>query len=42
LAWQFGQRNLEYVKEIDQVIYCKDLIDPIGTRRVDSTVEQKY
>jgi len=41
LAWEFGQRDLEYAREITQEIYYKDLPDPIGTRRADFVVEQK-
>ena len=41
LAWEMQQKELEYSREIEQHIFYKDLIEPIGTRRVDFLVEQK-
>jgi GxxExxY protein len=41
LAWEMGQRGLEYAREIEQDIYYKDLPNPIGTRRADFVVENK-
>jgi len=41
LAWEFGQRDLEYAREIEQNIFYKELPEPIGTRRADFVVEQK-
>jgi len=41
LAWEFGQRELQYVREIEQVIYYRSLPKPIGTRRADFVVENK-
>ncbi|MBC7868423.1 MAG: GxxExxY protein, partial [Gloeobacteraceae cyanobacterium ES-bin-316] len=32
---------LEFVREIDQQIFYKDLAEPIGTRRADFVVEGK-
>jgi len=41
LAWEFGQHELTYAREIEQNIYYKDLPKPIGTRRADFVVESK-
>ena len=41
LAWEFSQAKLEYVREIEQEIFYKDLSEPIGTRRADFVVEGK-
>ena len=41
LAWEFSQARLEYVREIEQEIFYKDLSEPIGTRRADFVVEGK-
>lgn len=40
LAWEMAQRNLGFSREIEQDIYYKDLIHPIGTRRADFVVEE--
>ena len=39
LAWEMGQKGLDFVREIEQGIYYKDLPKPIGTRRADFVVE---
>jgi len=31
LAWEFGQKGLQFNREIEQEIYYKDLPNPIGT-----------
>jgi len=41
LAWEMSHAELSYDREIEQEIYYKDLIDPIGTRRADFVVEEK-
>ncbi len=41
LAWEMAQRNLEFAREIEQDIFYKDLVEPIGTRRADFVVEGK-
>ena len=41
LAWEFSQARLEYVREIEQELFYKDLSEPIGTRRADFVVEGK-
>jgi len=41
LAWEMGQKGLEYAREIEQNIYYKNLPEPIGTRRADFVVENK-
>ena len=41
LAWEMRQLNLEFAREIEQDIFYKDLIRPIGTRRADFVVEGK-
>jgi len=41
LSWEMGQVGLEYMREISQDIFYKDLPDPIGTRRADFVVENK-
>jgi GxxExxY protein len=41
LAWELEQRDLQYNREIEQDIYYKELINPIGTRRADFVLEQK-
>jgi GxxExxY protein len=35
------QEGLEYAREIEQDIYYKDLLEPIGTRRADFVVKGK-
>ncbi|MDA0195962.1 MAG: GxxExxY protein [Bacteroidetes bacterium] len=41
LAWEMAQAGLAFEREIDQDIYYKQFIDPIGTRRADFVVEGK-
>ncbi len=41
LAWEFSQKSLNYAREIEQDIYYKNLIKPIGKRRADFVVEDK-
>jgi len=41
LAYEFGQRGLEFSREIEQDIFYKNLEHPIGTRRADFVVEEK-
>ena len=41
LAWEFSQSGLVYAREIEQEIFYKELMDPIGTRRADFVVEGK-
>ena len=41
LAYEMGNRNLDFAREIEQHIYYKDLEEPIGTRRADFVVEEK-
>ena len=41
LAWEFEQAELNYLREIEQDIYYKNIIQPIGTRRADFVVEGK-
>ncbi len=41
LAWEMTQAQLEFVREIEQEIFYKDLPQPIGTRRADFVVEGK-
>ncbi len=41
LAYEMNHRNLEFVREIEQDIFYKDLPEPIGTRRADFVVEGK-
>ena len=41
LAWEMGQRGLEFAREIEQDIFYKNLPEPIGTRRADFVVENK-
>lgn len=41
LAYEMSQRNLEFVREIEQDIFYKELKEPIGTRRADFVVEGK-
>lgn len=41
LAWEMMQKNLNFLREIEQDIYYKDLPEPIGTRRADFVVEGK-
>lgn len=36
-----GQAGLQFIREIEQKIYYKELQDPIGTRRADFVVESK-
>lgn len=41
LAYELQKTNFEFVREIEQDIYYKDLDKPIGTRRADFIVENK-
>ncbi len=41
LAFEFKNAGLSFEREIEQHIYYKDLVQPIGTRRADFVVEQK-
>lgn len=41
LAYEMSKRGLEFVREIEQPIYYKDLNEPIGTRRADFLVSGK-
>ena len=41
LAYEMKVAGLEFVREIDQDIYYRDLLEPIGTRRADFVVERK-
>ncbi len=35
------QKDLSFAREIEQEIFYKDLIDPIGSRRADFIIEEK-
>ena len=41
LAWEFSQAGLSFAREIEQQIFYKELVEPIGTRRADFVVEGK-
>jgi len=41
LAWELGQKDLEYFREIEREIFYKNLKRPIGKRRLDFIVEDK-
>jgi GxxExxY protein len=41
LAWEMTQRDLQFFREIEQEIFYKHLIEPIGIRRADFIVEGK-
>lgn len=41
LAYEMHKAGLEYVREIEQEIFYKELPEPIGTRRADFVVERK-
>ncbi len=41
LAWELSQAGLTYAREIEQDIFYKALLEPIGTRRADFVVEGK-
>ena len=41
LAYEMHQAKLDFAREIEQHIYYKDLLEPIGTRRADFVVENK-
>jgi GxxExxY protein len=41
LGWEMEQKGLSYSRELDQDIYYKALVEPIGTRRADFVVENK-
>ena len=41
LAWEFSQAGLSFAREIEQEIFYKELVEPIGTRRADFVVEGK-
>ena len=39
LAYEMGEAGLSFAREIEQEIFYKDLLEPIGTRRADFVVE---
>ncbi len=41
LAYELAQCGLNFKREIEQEIFYKDLIEPIGKRRADFVVEEK-
>jgi len=41
LAYELTQAGLSFAREIEQEIFYKELIEPIGTRRADFVVEGK-
>jgi len=41
LEWEFKQAGLDFDREIEQDIFYKQLVKPIGTRRADFVVENK-
>ena len=41
LAWELSQAGLSFAREIEQDIFYKKLIEPVGTRRADFVVEGK-
>jgi GxxExxY protein len=41
LAYEMGRAGLSFAREIEQDIFYKDLLEPIGTRRADFVVEGK-
>ena len=41
LAWELSQSELSFAREIEQEIFYKELVEPIGTRRADFVVEGK-
>ena len=41
LAWELSKAGLTYGREIEQEIFYKELLEPIGTRRADFVVEGK-
>lgn len=41
LAYEMHQAKLDFIREIEQDIYYKNLKEPIGTRRADFIVEEK-
>jgi GxxExxY protein len=41
LAYEFSVAGLEFSRELEMPIYYKNLMEPIGTRRVDFLVENR-
>jgi len=41
LAYEMDKAGLEFAREIEQDIFYKEMIEPIGTRRADFVVEGK-
>jgi GxxExxY protein len=41
VAWELKQAKLDFVREIEQEIFYKELQEPIRTRRADFVVEGK-
>jgi GxxExxY protein len=41
LAYELTQSGLNYARELDQEIFYKEMVEPIGTRRADFVVEEK-
>jgi GxxExxY protein len=40
LAYEFSKADLSFNRDLEMPIYYKDLLEPIGTRRVDFLVER--
>ena len=41
LAYELGDKGLEFTREVEQEIFYRNLPEPIGTRRADFVVEDK-
>jgi GxxExxY protein len=41
LAYELTQAGLPFAREIEQEIFYKEMVEPIGTRRADFVVERK-
>jgi GxxExxY protein len=41
LAYEMRKKGLEFAREIEQPIFYKELVEPIGIRRADFLVESK-
>jgi GxxExxY protein len=41
LAYEFQQIQLNFERELEMDIFYKDMVEPLGTRRVDFLVEDK-
>ena len=42
LAWELSNAGLSFAREIEQEVFYKDFQEPIGNRRADFVIKEKY